>query len=346
MSCYCMCPWNPVCPWNTHSCPWNASSANIWLHATSSLILCLLHDLGLGRPGTDKKKLPERTYQFIANTALGCFVDKKSGNCILHNIFLPADDDRIFFLPKVTFHICHERPEGKVTQVTVTKTATKLSSPSQVTQVISEQPDDFASLALIIVSFKCHAAATHMWANGVKEIEKFWPAARKANDLVQWFNYAGLHLANFGVPTSVETFCAALVSNLQDGFPMHNHLPQQILEQSKMHKMAMTCRAALDKLWGPTVPKWVVNSVLCTSFYHSADHYYINLYTSYNGECGLLKLDFTLQHLCLTSPKKYFLTRTLCRERLEDPVCRALYEACLPIDPEFANHGLTFSICA
>ncbi len=44
ISCNYMCPWNTVCPWKTHSCPWNASSANIWLRATSRFICVLRFD--------------------------------------------------------------------------------------------------------------------------------------------------------------------------------------------------------------------------------------------------------------------------------------------------------------
>ncbi len=222
----------------------------------------------------------------------------------------------------------------------------KSDSTQEMTQVISEDPDDFACLGMLCVLYTTHGALTHLWTNGVKEIEKFWPAARKANDLVQWFNYQAIHGTSYGVPNSAVTMCTVLAFNFQDGFPIHNHLPQHILEQSRMHKMAVACRAALNQMWGPTVPKWVINSVLCTSFYHSADHYFLNFYLAYTGQCGLLGEDIILQRVTFLSSKKYFLARTLCSERLDDPVCRALYEACLPIDPEFANHGLTFSICA
>ncbi len=312
----------------------------------SVLVCCVLYDLGLGRPGIDRKNLPVCLFQTIVNTSLATYFDSNSGNCILHNVCLPVDKDRIFFLPQVTFHLCHAGPLSKVTHATVTKSSTKPGSVPQVTEVISEDPDDITGLVVLCWGYKSHAAATHMWANGVKEIEKVWPAARKAHDLVQWFNYADTHLSHFAQPTSAGPVCAALISGIQDGFPMHNHVPQQILVQSKMHKMALSCRATLWEMWGQAVPKWVVNSVLCTTFCHSADHYYLNLHTAYNSQCGLLGVDMTLLRVTLLSPKKYFLARTLCRERLEDPVCRALYEACLPIDPEFANHGLTFSICA
>ncbi len=304
---------------------------------------CILYDLGLCRTGKDTVNCPKRTYQVLVNTAMAAYIDSTTGNCVIDNLSIPADNDRAIFLPQVTFHLQHTSP-GTVTMVTVRRTVSNQGQQPEVIEVWSEDPDDIATLAVYCLAEKVHGPATHMWANGVKEIEKIWPLATEANDLAQWFNYAGMRAANFAVPTSVTAYSATLASNFQDGFPMHNHLPKHILEQSKMHKMAVACRNALQQMWGPAVPRWILNAVLATTVYHSADHYYLDHFTANNGQCGLLGMDITIQFLCLIGPNRFFVTKTLCRERLEDPVCRALYEACLPIDPDFANHGLTFSI--
>ncbi len=90
-------------------------------YAANVLAYCILYDLGLGRPGTNRKNSPEYLYNMIVNSSLGAYIDIDSDNCILHDVFAAVDDDKIVFLPKVTFHLCHAGPESKISHVSVTK---------------------------------------------------------------------------------------------------------------------------------------------------------------------------------------------------------------------------------
>ena len=102
-----------------------------------------------------------------------------------------------------------------------------------------------------------------------------------------------------------------------------------------LHKMNKKLKSRL-RLLHPDWSEDVINSLLAATLQHSADHFYLDKYLSFATHSQYLKFDFSFTRSSLIGLNRYY-TRTLrCCERLDDPICRVLYETALEIDPEFS----------
>ena len=130
--------------------------------------------------------------------------------------------------------------------------------------------------------------------------------------------------------------------NLNQGFPMHfrpkvgpGPYMAKAAANSKLHKMNKEVKSKLKKLhqeW----PEDVINSVLAASLLHSGEHFYLDKHISYVTYSKYLKQDISFVRSSLIGLNKYY-TRTLkCCQRLDDPVCKVLYETTAKYDPEFS----------
>jgi hypothetical protein len=114
-------------------------------------------------------------------------------------------------------------------------------------------------------------------------------------------------------------------------------------QQQQRQKKAEAARALLREV---EVATHNLDVILASTVTHAADHYYLSTCFPLfgHGYCDALRCDVSglIQHL--VQPINFNLwTRFVYRLRLaqwRDPVSRAIYEACRPVDPTFADTAL------
>ena len=126
---------------------------------------------------------------------------------------------------------------------------------------------------------------------------------------------------------------------MNQGLPMHHRNNEYIKivgEKSLTHKIAKQAKENLRKIH----PDWPDDVILClvvATVYHTADHYYGDIYISYATQSKYLKMDFSFFRTGIYSPNTYFTRDLKCCQHLNDPVCKAIYDAAKDIDESFAN---------
>ena len=126
---------------------------------------------------------------------------------------------------------------------------------------------------------------------------------------------------------------------MNQGLPMHykdNEYVKMVAEKSNTHRIANQARKNLKAIH-PEWPDDVLTCLLVATVYHTADHYYADLFISYATQSKYLKMDFSFFRTGIYSPNKYYLRNLKCCENLNDPVCKAIYDAAKDIDRNFAN---------
>ena len=127
---------------------------------------------------------------------------------------------------------------------------------------------------------------------------------------------------------------------------------------SKSHKMHMEAMAKIQRLYPGKKyschyimthklttniffflewPRGVLQSVAAATIFHSADHYYIDKYLMYATQSKYLHYDFSFARAGVIALNVYHTRHIRCCERLDDPICKIVYETAMKHDPEFAQ---------
>lgn len=143
-----------------------------------------------------------------------------------------------------------------------------------------------------------------------------------------------------------------------EGLPLHARLADSsspwsaAFAESPMHRMTHNSRVALSQYFTtsvrlpPHVARKLAECVVAATIMHSADHYYIDKFTPFDSVSTELNFDFTLFRLTLVPPNVFPFASMLCRQNLDDPVCKILFESCVSVDPTFANNRLFYAPCS
>ena len=194
----------------------------------------------------------------------------------------------------------------------------------------------------------------YSFANGVADLiprengtgNFVWNLANRSNNITQALNVAAIFSAPIAVGMTKSNLSTMLCHNLvAEGLPHHaTSLPKVVRNQSLTHQMTSLARRALIKRIG--VPPAHAEAILAATIMHSADHYYCDFYMGHDCRSTFLTGDFTRFRETVISPNKYRTSKLLCRQHLEDPICKILYECCRSIDPVFAKDALFMAVAS
>ena len=131
---------------------------------------------------------------------------------------------------------------------------------------------------------------------------------------------------------------------LNKGMPMHfghkneetPHFMKTVAKKSIVHKMHMEITSKFRQLH-PEWPRGTVHSLAAATLFHSADHFYVDKYCAHVTKSKVLTYDSTFLRAGLIGLNVYHTRRIRCVERLDDPICKIVYEAAMKYDEEFAN---------
>ena len=126
---------------------------------------------------------------------------------------------------------------------------------------------------------------------------------------------------------------------MNQGLPMHhkdNEYMKIVGKKSLTHKIAIQAKENLRKIH-PDWPDDVIMCLVVATVYHTADHYYSEIFCSYATKSKYLKLDFSFFRTGIFSPNKYITRDVKVCQHLNDPVCKAIFDAAKDIDLDFAN---------
>lgn len=207
--------------------------------------------------------------------------------------------------------------------------------------------DDIAEMHIVmmqLLAWKAHVSV-HWLANGVADLSNNWPLAEASSDLTQGFNSAAVFSAGVTLNRGSSDISKMLTYNvLTEGFPIHADIAK-FGQHSLLHKMASGARKSLRDIL-PQLSCMEIESLLAATLMHSADHYYSGTLIVLPSRSEMMDCDSTLFRLTIVGHRKFFSRKLLCRENLDDGVCRAIYMAAIQVDPDFANDGLFIGIAA
>ena len=107
-------------------------------------------------------------------------------------------------------------------------------------------------------------------------------------------------------------------------------------EKSLTHRIAWQARKNLKEIH-PEWPDDVITCLIVATVYHTADHYYSEIFCSYATQSKYLKMNFSYFRTGIFSPNSYITRDLKCCQHLDDPVCKAIYDAAKDVDERFAN---------
>ena len=315
---------------------------------------CLQHHFGIGawKPTRSDN---HRTYLAITNTSLATYYN--NGAFVFYNCSFHSHGMRHRTTFKTIRVVCdHEQGMVKYIELILAEGQTLCGTAKPFTSTeerdegclayIVDDPDEIGTLVVQLCAVVSHPHI-HWWANGVSEVTQ-WPLHKKSNLWVQFLNYASIFQSFFFYHASFENNAEIITSNFFEGMPSHNHIPEEVTKWSVTHKMASEARAQISahfKSAGTPINDSALNSLLCATIYHSADHHYLNLYTGVGGISAALKADFRALRICLVAGYRWVGFKLLCKQYYdEDPVCRILYDIAMKYDPELAEGILTMTI--
>ena len=275
-------------------------------------------------------------YQMVINVTLACYIDVDTGHCVLYDTTMPWKQDQTKNWHKIIIELDHN---NKVCLcMKLQEQAVPEGEPAQVLRVTDMT--EIMTIGTQAAALKTHVQC-HWWANGVAEMGEHWSKAQQASEMVQGLNNGAVF--STGGLYMTDKMAPILGTNaVVEGFPMHGDL-SLIARNSKFHKMSMLARRRLYELL-PDVSKMHLEALLAASIMHSADHYYGDVVSPWVCRSQVLQTDFTFARIAFMGPNKYYTRKLLCRQHMDDPVCAALYQSAVEVDPAFANEALFFSV--
>jgi hypothetical protein len=286
--------------------------------------------LGFGRFGNLKNDAGQ-LYQLVMNTSLACYINK-AGHAEFHDFGLPYRGGMRTFA-RIALELDHSR--ARVVRMAVQEE--KDQAP-----ITTQDADEIAAICVQLATIGTHIHV-HWWANGVADLLPDWPLAQESSDITQWMNHQATESAPPLIGITQATLLDIFNQNIQLGFPIHAHV-SELASRSTFHAMASKARSRLGALL-PDLPRLKLEALLAGTLIHSADHFYLDRFLGSRAYSKILDHEATVTRLSLVGINAYHTRRILCRQRLDDPICRVLYETALEHDPDFANEGLFFT-CA
>ena len=325
----------------------------------SSMWRCLQHRFKFGAWKPNKANA-HQTYLALVNTSLATYYNSDEGAFIYYDVIILADRNkgqRKFSTAKI---FCNHE-DGVVERMELTVEADRVFgvesdfillnaiddtiSMSKFHNASSGAREQIAMLVVQIGALMTHPQV-HWWANGVCEVKQ-WGLHKKSGVWVQFLNYLAAFQSLFFYHAPFVNDTDLLARNLVGGMPVHSKMPKEMLQWSKMHKMTMEARELLKAHFStisPPITDGELNCLMCATIYHAADHHYLDKHSARNGLCDILQTDFRTMRICIVAGYRWIGTKFLCKQYLDDPVCKILYDVALKHDPEFANGILTMGI--
>ena len=287
-----------------------------------------------------------QSYLAIINTSLGAYWDNDASAFVYHDVVIISTNsvDQTKF-SKITIFCDHDE---KVVLKMVIDAAADPVKRIKASTIVLEGEKDAEEISIFITqigALQTHPQV-HWWANGVQEVQQ-WPLRETSNKWTQFLNYLSCFQSLFFYHGDFINDTLLLAENLSGGMPMHNVMPEKLIQNSVMHQMTYEARNLLRehfKKAGTPISESELNCLMCATIFHAADHHYLNKYACRNGLSDILQNDFRTMRLCIVGGYRWIGTRFLCKQYPEDPVCTILYKTALKHDPEFANGLLTMGI--
>ena len=300
-------------------------------YKAQSLLRVFMYDFCIGR--YSKKHSPENTYDAIINCSTACFIKRESGHLEMYNTILPYKKDGLRRYHKIILELDHKNMKCDLARVQEYKHET--------TEQVFDDPQEVGMIAFFLLSSKTHVH-THWFANGVEETASYWSLAKESSKMVQSMNLAAVHSSPFVLGIPMKNLATMLFHNVvAEGLPHHHTLPPIVKKRSRPHIMAAKARRSLRSM---CIPAPYAETIIAATIMHSADHYYCDFFFGYDGQTKFMKNDFTVFRLALTAPNKYRTKEILCRQHLDDPVSRAIYNAAHEVDSTFAEEALFITV--
>jgi len=325
-----------------------------------SLWRCLQHHFNFGAWKPNKANA-HQTYLALVNTSLSAYYNDAEKAFIYYDIIILADRNkgqRKFS----TIKIFCDHTDGVVLRMELTVTPDPVFriksdfitldaihdtvvSDSGTHDADSGAMEQISMFVVQIGGLMTHPQV-HWWANGVCEVTQ-WKLHKKSGNWVQFLNYLSAFQSLFFYHAPFINDTDLLARNLVGGMPVEDNFPEEMLAWSKMRRMTSEAKELLKEHFStisPPMSEDQLNSLMCATITHAADHHYLDKYSARNGLCDILETDFRTMRLCIVAGYKWIGTKFLCKQYLDDPVCKILYEVALKHDPEFANGILTMGI--
>eukprot|EP00658_Telonema_sp_P-2_P074158 TRINITY_DN6334_c0_g1_i15.p1 TRINITY_DN6334_c0_g1~~TRINITY_DN6334_c0_g1_i15.p1 ORF type:complete len:509 (-),score=195.77 TRINITY_DN6334_c0_g1_i15:433-1959(-) len=325
-----------------------------------SMWRCLQHHFNFGAWKPNKADA-HQTYLAIVNTSLATYYNDKEDAFIYYDVIILADRNkgqRKFS----TIKIFCDHESGVILKMELTIVADPVFriksdfitldavNDTVVSNSGTHDADSGAmeqiNMFVVQVGGLMTHPQVHWWANGVVEVTQ-WKLHKKSGVWVNFLNYLSAFQSLFFYHAPFVNDTDLLARNLVGGMPVHSNLPKAMMAWSRMHRMTAEARELLKEHFSTISPPMTdgqLNCLMCATIYHAADHHYLDKFSARNGLCDILETDFRTMRLCIVAGYKWIGTKFLCKQYLDDPVCKILYEVALKHDPEFANGILTMGI--
>ena len=313
----------------------------------------------VGRFAPSNKTSRSDMYLALVNTSMICWMDFKTGNLRYENLRLPFKDTSVINVKYITIDLDHEKKEFIGMKLLMDDglgehNVADANSGADIEQAVV--------ISNAVVSLYAHIHV-HWWANGTAQLIKptrkcdAWSLAKESNAVTQWMNNAASYGSYGGIGVGSAAVMADILShNGSQGLPFH-HCPviggqtpkcddkfmHMAAKNSVAHQIVNDARTVLAQLR----PNWtadVTNSFLASTIMHSADHYYVDIYTSFAFKSEIMRHDISFLRLAFFGPNTYFSRSVKCKENPQDDLCMAMYEVAKKHDTKFAEK--LFIACA
>ena len=300
-----------------------------------SFVRCFQHKFGFGRWKPSKGD-NHQTYLGIVNTSLGLYWNEAVGAFVYSDILLLANYNRgQFRYSKIEVYADHA--DAEITRVILYTAPDKMRT-LKTEEIIVTDPCEIAIVVLQIGALGTHPQI-HWWANGVAEVEQ-WKLRDVSSRWVNFLNLMSTFQSLFFYHAPFHNDVEILGQNIQIGVPYCADVPPEIQEWSTLYPMAAEARFRLrDHFEQERHPlkEQELQCLMAATMLHAADHHYMDKYVARNGLSKVLKSDFRAMRVGIVAGYRWIGTKFLCKQYLDDPVCRILYEVALKHDPEFAE---------
>ena len=286
-------------------------------------------------------------YSAMINTSFATWINAETGHVEMRNQRCVYNKVDVINIKYLKVELDHEREE-------FVRMFIELEDGLGLLEVVDDPDDDVegngntiaeAGVICMIVGALSTHPHLHFWSNGVgqlintKDPKSSWRLAKTSSEVTEWINASPTAGTASFLATSKEAVVNVIAWNMNQGLPMHykdNEYVKRVAEKSKTHRIANQARKNLKEIH-PEWPDDVLTCLLVATVYHTADHYYPDLFFSYATQSKYLKMDFSYFRTGIYSPNKYILRNLKCCQNLDDPVCKAIYDAAENIDIDFAK---------
>ena len=288
---------------------------------------------------------PKELYSFVINTSFSTWIHAKTGHVEMKNQRCVYNTMDVINVKYLRVELDHEREE-------FVRMFIELEDGLGMREVIDDDVEGGNNNSCAEATVICMVLGTlvthphlHFWSNGVgqliktKDPKSAWKLAKTSSEVTEYINASPTGGTASFMGTSKEALVNVIAWNMNQGLPLHykdNEYIKKIGEKSMTHIIAKQARENLKALH-PEWPNDVINCLLVATVYHTADHYYPEQWISYATQSKYLKMDFSFFRTGIYSPNRYISRKLKCCQNLDDPVCKAIYDAAKNVDKGFAD---------